>query len=123
MCTDRPGMNEALRLVDCRPVGQCNHCADPWGGHQPSAHPVAADHVEQHLVQDGELPAHDPADVEQRLGDCGQPREARNELADPRLVSTAADDADFQTEVAQCTAQLGLQVQQLALKQLAASEQ
>ena len=74
-------------------------------------------------MQDGELLAHDPADVEQRLGDCGQPREARDELADPRLVSRAADDAHFQAEVAQCAAQLGLQVQQLALEQLAAGQQ
>src|SRR5438552_14061774 len=55
----------------------------------------AADPVEQHLMQDGELLAHDPADVEQRLGDRGQPRKARDELANPRLVSRAADGADF----------------------------
>jgi hypothetical protein len=35
----------------------------------------------------------------------------------------AADDADFQTEVAQRAAQFALQVQQLALKQLAAGQQ
>src|SRR6266568_3764903 len=65
MRTDRPGMDEALRLVDRRTVGQRNHRADPWGGHQPAAYRVAADRVEQHLVQDSELLAHDPADVEQ----------------------------------------------------------
>src|SRR5262249_7871772 len=48
-------------------------------------------------------------------------REAFNELAHPRLVSKAADDAHFQTEIAQRAAQIGLYVQQLALKQLAAS--
>jgi hypothetical protein len=61
------------------PPSQRNHRADPWSGHQPSAHRVIADRVEQHLVQDGELLAHDPADVEQRLGDRGQPRKARDE--------------------------------------------
>ena len=105
MRADRPGMDKALRLVDRRTVGQRNHRADPWGGHQPSAHPVAADRVEQHLVQDGELLAHDPTDVEQRLGDRGQPRKIRDELADPRLVPRAADDAYFQTEIAQRAAQ------------------
>src|SRR5712671_7930205 len=93
MRADRPGMDEALRLVDRRTVGQRSDRADPWGGHQPSTHRVATDRVEQHLVQDGELLAHDPADVEQRLGDRGQPSEARDEFADPRLVSTATDDA------------------------------
>src|SRR3984893_9480995 len=38
--------------------------------------PSSADQVEQHLVQDGELLAHDPADAEQRLDDRGQPRKA-----------------------------------------------
>src|SRR5215469_9340141 len=93
MRADRPGMEETLRLVDRRTVGQRYHCADPWGGHQPPAHRVAADHAEQHLVQDGELLAHDPADAEQRLDDRGQPGEAFNELAHPRLVSKAADHA------------------------------
>src|SRR5215469_9879375 len=69
--------------------------ADPRGGHQPPAHRVVADRVEQHLVPDGQLLAHDPADAEQRLGDRGQPRKARDEFADPRLVSTATDDAYF----------------------------
>src|SRR5215469_15686793 len=82
-----------------------------------------ADRVEQHLVQHGELLAHDPADAEQRLGDRGQPRKARDEFADPRLVSTATDDAYFQTEIAQRAAQIRLDVQQLALKQLAAGQQ
>jgi hypothetical protein len=68
-------MDEALRLVDCRTVGQGNDCTDPGGSHQPSAHRVVADRVEQHLVQDSELLAHDPADAEQRLGDRGQPKE------------------------------------------------
>src|SRR5437868_12511165 len=95
MCADRPRVGEALRLVDRRTVGQRNDRADPWRGHQPPTHWVAANRVEQHLVQDGELLAHDPADVEQRLGDRGQPRKARDELANPRLVSRAADGADF----------------------------
>src|SRR6516165_6730809 len=101
MCADRPGMDEALRLIDRRTVSQRYHCADPWGGHQPPAHQVGTDHVEQHLVQHGELLAHDPADAEQRLDNHGQPRKARDEFADPRLVSTATDDAYFQTEIAQ----------------------
>src|SRR6266481_8914131 len=105
MRTDRPGMDETLRLIDRRTVSQRYHCAYPWGGHQPPAHQVAADRVEHHLVQDGELLAHDPADAEQRLGDRGQPRKARHELADPRLVSTATDDAYFQTKIAQRAAQ------------------
>src|SRR5438045_4768872 len=50
MRADRPGMDEALRLVHRRAVGQCNHRTDPWGGHQPSAHRIAADPVEQHLI-------------------------------------------------------------------------
>jgi len=74
MRADRPGMDETLRLVDRRTVGQRYYWADPWGGHQPPAHQVAADHLEQHLVQDGELLAHDPADAEQRLDDRGLPR-------------------------------------------------
>src|SRR5207253_7532344 len=73
MRADRPGMDEALRLVDRRTVSQRDDGADPWGSHQPPAHRVVADRVEQHLVQDGELLAHDPADIEQRLGDRGQP--------------------------------------------------
>src|SRR5262249_39396706 len=84
------------------------------------AHRVAADRVEQHLVQDGELLAHDPADIEQRLDDRSQPRKSCDELADPHVVSKAADGAYFQTEIAQCAAQIGFHVQQLALKQLAA---
>src|SRR5437588_1353636 len=76
MCADRPRVDEALRLVDRRSVGQGNDRTDPGGSHQPSAHWVVADRVEQHLVQDGELLAHDPADVEQWLGDRGQPRKA-----------------------------------------------
>src|ERR1700674_5304586 len=123
MRANRPGMDKALWLVDRRTVGQRYDGADPWGGHQPSAHRVAADRVEQHLVQDGELLAHDPADAEQRLGDRGQPRKALDELADPRLVSAATDDAYFQTEIAQRAAQIGLHVEQLALKQLAAGQQ
>ena len=71
MRADRPGMDETLRLVDRRTVSQRYHCADPWGSHQSPAHRVAADHVEQHLVQDGELLAHDPTDAEQRLDDRG----------------------------------------------------
>ena len=50
-------------------------------------------------MQDGELLAHDPADVEQRLGDRRQPRKARDEVADPRLVSRATDDAGGPLEV------------------------
>jgi hypothetical protein len=46
-----------------------------------------------------------------------------DEFADPRLVSTATDDAYFQTEIAQRAAQIGLHVEQLALKQLAAGQQ
>jgi len=63
------------------------------------------------------------ADAEQRLGDRRQPRKARDELADPRLVSRAADDAYFQTEIAQRAAQIGLHVHQLVLKQLAGGQQ
>ena len=87
MRADRSGMEERLRLVDRRTVGQRYHCADPWGGHQPPAHRVAADHIQQHLVQDGQLLPHDPADTEQRLDDRGQPRKSCDELADPRVVS------------------------------------
>jgi hypothetical protein len=46
-----------------------------------------------------------------------------NELADLRVVSKAADDAHFQTEIAQRAAQIALHVHQLALKQLAAGQQ
>ena len=60
MRADRPRVGEALRLVDRRTVGQRNDRTDPWRGHQPSAHRVVADRVEQHLVQDGELLAHSP---------------------------------------------------------------
>src|SRR4051812_5161702 len=123
MRADRPGMDEALRLVDRRTVSQRDDGADPWGSHQPPAHRVAADRVEQHLVQDGELLAHDPADIEQRLGDRGQPRKALDEIVDPRLVSTATDGAYLQTEIAQRAAQVGLQVQQLTLQQFAAGQQ
>jgi hypothetical protein len=62
-------MDKALRLVDRRAVGKRYHRAGPWGGHQPSAHRVIANRVEQHLVQDGELLAHHLADVEQRLSE------------------------------------------------------
>src|SRR5438874_4342517 len=58
MCADRPRVDEALRLVDRRPVGQGTDRTDPGGSHQPSAHRVVADRVEQHLVQDGKLLAH-----------------------------------------------------------------
>src|SRR5215472_17056915 len=51
MRADRPGMDETLRLVDRRTVSQCYHCADPWGGHQPPAHWVAADRIQQHLCR------------------------------------------------------------------------
>jgi hypothetical protein len=40
--------------------------------------------------------AHDPADGEQRPDNCGQPRKAFDEFADPHLVSRAADDASAQ---------------------------
>src|SRR6516225_8093080 len=123
MRADRPGTDEALRLVDRRAVGQRYHCADPWGGHQPPAHRIAADRVEQHLVQNGQLLAHDLADTEQRLDDRSQPRKSCDELADPRVVSKAADNAHFQTEIAQSAAQIGFYVQQLALKELAAGQQ
>src|SRR5215813_8467351 len=63
----RPRLDEALRLIDRRTVSQRYHCADPWGGHQPPAHRVGTNHVEEHLVQDGELLTHDPTDAEQRL--------------------------------------------------------
>jgi hypothetical protein len=111
MRADRPGMEEALRLVDRRTVGQRYHRTDPWGGHQPPAHRVIANRVEQHLVQDSELLTHDLADLEQRLSDRRQPRKARYELTDPRLISTTTDDADFQTEVAQRAAQIGFKVE------------
>jgi hypothetical protein len=62
-------------------------------------------------VQDSELLTHDLADLEQRLSDRRQPRKARYELTDPRLISTTADDADFQTEVAQRAAQIGFKVE------------
>src|SRR3954470_13760366 len=75
MRANRPGMDETLRLVHRRTVGQRYDRTDPWGGHQASAHRIAADCVEQHLVQAGELLAHHPADAEQRLADRGQPRE------------------------------------------------
>src|SRR6202035_4653944 len=88
MRADRPGMDKALRLVDRRTVGQRNHRADPWSGHQPAAHRVIADRVEQHLVQDGELLAHDPTDVEQRLGDRGQPRKTRASYRPPLTTPT-----------------------------------
>ena len=99
MRADRTGMDETLRLVDRRAVGQCYDCADPWSGHQPPAHRVVADRVEQHLVENGELLAHDPADAEQWLRDRGQPRKAFDELADPRLVSAATDDATFKPKL------------------------
>ena len=57
-------------------------------------------------MQDGELLAHDPADTGQGLDDRGQPRKSCDELADPRLVSTATDDAYFQTKIAQRAAQI-----------------
>jgi len=99
MRADRPGTDKALRLIDRRTVSQRDDGADPWGGHQPSAHRVIANRVEQHLVQDGELLAHDPADVEQRPDDRREPRKAGDEFADPSLVSTTTDDADLQTEL------------------------
>src|SRR6516162_11926938 len=101
MRADRPGMDEALRLIDRRTVSQRDYCADPWSGHQPPAHRVAADRVQQHLVQDSELLPHDPTDAEHRLDDRGQPRKFCDELADPRVVSKVADGAHFQTEIAQ----------------------
>src|SRR6516162_5360089 len=73
MRADRPGTDETLRLAARRTISQRYHCANPWGGRQPPAHRVAADRIQQHLVQDGELLAHDPADAEQRLDDRGQP--------------------------------------------------
>src|SRR5947199_3693755 len=42
MCAERPRVDEALRLVDRRPVGQGNDRTDPGGSHQPSAHRVVA---------------------------------------------------------------------------------
>ena len=52
-------------------------------------------------MQDGQLLAHALADAEQRLDDRSQPRKSCDELADPRVASKAADDAHFQTEIAQ----------------------
>src|SRR2546429_2156352 len=73
MRADRPGMDEALWLVDRRTIGQRYHGADPWGRHQAPAHRVAADHIQQHLVQNGELLAHDPTDAEQRSAIAASP--------------------------------------------------
>ncbi len=71
MRADRPGVNEALRLIDGSPVGQRDNHADARCCHEPSANRVMADRVEQHFVEDRELLAHHSPDREQRFHDSG----------------------------------------------------
>ena len=87
MRADRPGVNEALRLINGRPVGQRDDRADARCGHEASANRVMADRVEQHLVEHRELLAHHAPDGEQRFHDSGQLRKVFDQLADPRLVA------------------------------------
>lgn len=117
MGTHRPGMNKALRLVDGRAVGQRNNRRR----HQPPANGITPHDVEQHLVQPGELLAHNAADGQQWLYHGGKPGQSFDQLADARLESSLSDDADFQPEVTQGAAQIGINVEHLALHQLARS--
>ncbi len=80
MRADRPGVNEALRLINGRPVSQRDDHADARGCHQPSANRIMADRVEQHLVEHRELLAHHAPDGEQRFHDRGQLRKAFDQL-------------------------------------------
>ena len=71
MRADRPGVNEALRLINGRPVSQRDDRADAGCCHEVLANRVMADRVEQHLVEDRELLAHHSPDGEQRFHDSG----------------------------------------------------
>ncbi len=59
------------------------------------------DDVQQHLVQPGELLAHDAANGEQWLDDSGKPGQPFDQLADADLEPELADHADLEAEVAQ----------------------
>ncbi len=58
MCTDRPGMDEALGLIDGCPVGQRDNRANPRCGHQRPTNGITANGVEKHFVEDGKLLPH-----------------------------------------------------------------
>src|SRR5690606_9514966 len=66
---------------------------------------------------------HHAADGQQRLDDGGKPGQTFDQLADALLESSLSDDADLQAEVAQGAAQIGIDVEHLALHQLARRQQ
>ena len=76
MCADRPGMDEALGLIDGCPVRQGNDDAYSGGGHKTPTNRIMADRVEEHFVEDGKLLPHDPPDGEEWLDDQREPGES-----------------------------------------------
>src|ERR1700694_4931344 len=70
--SDRSGMKKALWLIDRGAVGERDHRADTGHGHEPSAHRIMTNGVEQQLVERGQLLTHHPSDRQQRLDDGGQ---------------------------------------------------
>lgn len=58
MRAHRPGMDEALGLIDRGSIGERNYRADAGRSHQPATHRIVSDGVEEHLVKRGELLAH-----------------------------------------------------------------
>src|SRR5271169_28828 len=123
MCADRPGMDEALGLIDGCPVCQGNDHANSWCGHQSPTNRIMADCVEKHFMEDGKLLPHDPPDGKYWLDDQRQPGKARDQLADPCFEFPRAHHADLESEIAQCSTQITFDVEQFPLQELAARQQ
>src|ERR1700682_3701109 len=58
MRADRAGVNKAVWLIDRGAVGERDHGTDTGRRHEPSAHRIMPDGIEQHLVERCELLAH-----------------------------------------------------------------
>ncbi|MBC9033939.1 hypothetical protein IAG41_16235 [Sphingomonas sp. JC676] len=123
MAAHRPRMDEALRLIDGRTVGESDDGPDARSRHQPPTDGIVTDDIEQHLVQPGELLPHDAPDGQQWLDNDGQSRQPLDQLTDTRLEPGIANHADLQAEVAQRAAQIGIDIKHLALNQLARGQQ
>ena len=80
MRADRSGVNKTVWLIDRSAVCKRDHGTDTGRRHEPSAHRIMPDGIEQHLVERCELLAHHAPDCQQRLDDGRQLRKAFDQM-------------------------------------------
>src|SRR5258705_7081976 len=119
--TDIARAREGGRIIHAALEGDRNDRADARHAHQPAADRISTNDPEQRTMEPRELLLQGGASREHRADHGLEHRMTIDQLEDARLEAPTADCADLESEPAQHPADAALEVEQLALHQLAGS--